>query len=284
MTSPEEDDTERPDPVLVRPYVNTTPAPRDPADALTVIQPAVVDDDTAIIDPVPAAPARRRGIGRILALRMLALFGALVLALAVAGILIFAPKHSTAQPSTALPVFTPGQPGSPAAAPAHRSASASPSSSSSAPSPSASASASISLSAPPPSAPTSASVTPTPPAADRTGAVTAASGRCLALGGLLGLDGSPITVSSCATIDYQTFTLATDGTLRVNGKCAQATGDGTVRIAACTGQASAQWRTAAAGALVNPATAQCLTDPGSPGATTKATACTGAANQTWHLP
>jgi ricin-type beta-trefoil lectin protein len=282
MTTPPDDDAERPDPVLVRPYVNTTPTPRDPADAPTVIQPAVVDD-TALLDPVPPAP-RRTGIGRILALRMLALIGGVAVALAVAGYLIFAPKDTTVQPSTALPQFTPGQPGSPAAA-AHPSASASASRS-----PSASPSASISLSIPAPSpaspsAPSAtASATPAPPASDRTGSVTAASGRCLALGGLLALDGSPIQVNSCANLDVQHFTLATDGTLRVAGKCAQATGDATVRLAGCDDRPAGQWRTGAANALVNPSTGQCLTDPGSLGATTKVTACTGAADQSWSLP
>ncbi|MFD0517909.1 ricin-type beta-trefoil lectin domain protein [Paractinoplanes durhamensis] len=265
------------------------PAPRDPADVPTVIQPAVVDDDTAVIDPVPgdAPPSHaRRTLGRILALRMLALVGGVVLALAVAGILIFSPKDSTVQPSTALPAFTPGQPGSPPAAPAHPSASvatSSPSASASA-SPSASVSASVAASASAPSPSASVSVTPTPPASDRTGSVTAASGRCLALGGLFGIDGSPIMVSGCADVDAQHFTLATDGTLRVAGKCAQTTGDATVRIAGCTGQASGQWRTGAANALVNPATGQCLTDPGSLGATTKVTACSGATDQSWSLP
>lgn len=114
--------------------------------------------------------------------------------------------------------------------------------------------------------------------------MTAASGRCLALGGLFAVDGSPVQVSACADVDYQHFTLATDGTLRVAGKCAEATGDATVRITGCGDEAAAQWRSGTTSSLVNQSTGKCLTDPGSLGATTKVTACTGASDQSWSLP
>ncbi|MFI5891049.1 ricin-type beta-trefoil lectin domain protein [Actinoplanes sp. NPDC051513] len=277
----------RPDPVLVRPYIGPVPDQpgRDPADAPTMVVPVIVDEPSP--DPVP--PPRRPRRGRGLALRLLALAGGVAVALAVAGWLIFAPPKDDTQPGAALPRFKATLPADPtdlASARASASHSPSPSPSSSSPSPSASASAPVSApvsaSAAAPSA--GAATLAPPPASDRTGAVKAASGRCLALGGLLGLDGSPVQVTGCANLAVQRFTLASDGTLRVSGRCAQATGDGTVHIQQCGDAAAAQWRAGSANSLVNPSTGQCLTDPGQAGATTRVTSCTGASDQSWTLP
>lgn len=269
---------DRPDPVLVRPYVGPAPDQpgRGPADAPTVIQPAIADEP---LPPPPPPPGRPRlGVPP----RLLILAGGLAVALAVAGWLVFAPERHTTQPGAALPRFTTTLPADPANVSARASASHSPSPSprSSSASPSASAggpaSPSASLSA--------ASTLAPPPAADRTGKVTAASGRCLALGGLLGMDGSPVQVTGCVDLPAQSFTLATDGTLRVAGRCAEVTGDATIHIAGCGSAAAEQWRAGPAHALVNPSTNQCLTDPGTVGATTKVTTCTGASTQSWTLP
>jgi len=269
---------ERPDPVLVRPYVGPAPEQpgRGPADAPTVIQPAIVDEPV----PPPPPPPRRPRLG--VPLRLLILAGGLAVALALAGWLAFAPEQHTSQPGAVLPQFTAALPADPVKASgrpsASRSPSPSPSSSSAAPSSSAGASASASASSSP------ASTLAPPPAADRTGKVTAASGRCLALGGLLGMDGSPVQVTGCVDLPAQSFTLATDGTLRVSGRCAQVTGDATVHIAGCGSAATQQWRAGPAHSLVNPSTNWCLTDPGLAGATTKVTTCTGAGVQSWTLP
>ena len=241
---------ERPDPVLVRPYVGPAPEQpgRGPADAPTVIQPAIVDEPV----PPPPPPPRRPRLG--VPLRLLILAGGLAVALALAGWLAFAPEQHTSQPGAVLPQFTAALPADPVKASgrpsASRSPSPSPSSSSASPSSSAGASASASASSSP------ASTLAPPPAADRTGKVTAASGRCLALGGLLGMDGSPV----------------------------QVTGDATVHIAGCGSAATQQWRAGPAHSLVNPSTNRCLTDPGLAGATTKVTTCTGAGVQSWTLP
>ncbi|MET0423788.1 MAG: hypothetical protein ABW046_07940, partial [Actinoplanes sp.] len=245
MTDTHDGDTERKDPVLVRPYVKTEITsvagaeaaetwPADaplPDEADTLVQPVVPDE------PPPPPPAPRSGMS--LPVRLLVLVGGVALALAVGGYLIFGTGGETPPvPGVALPQLPANAPTGQAATSAPPSASTSPSPSASASS-SASASASPSLSASasavapvtPSAAPTSA--TPTlvpPPASDRTGSVTAASGRCLALGSLLGMDGSPIQVNSCAKIAYQEFTLATDGTLKVNGRCAQPADGGTIRV------------------------------------------------------
>ncbi|WP_433301546.1 ricin-type beta-trefoil lectin domain protein [Actinoplanes sp. CA-030573] len=288
------DDPSRPDPVLVRPYIKPVsgrPA-RDPSEAPTVVQPAVVDD-TSELPPVAEPPARRRGMLRPLGLRLLVLVGGVAVALAVAGWLIFHPAPDETQPGAALPPqehrALPADAASSAArasASASASASVSPSSSlSSSPSASVDPSAGVSApSSPSGSLPPSATLAP-PPAADRTGSVKAASGRCLALGGLLGIDGSPVQVSGCADLPAQRFTLASDGTLRVSGRCAEATGDGTVRIAGCDGAGgSAQWRAGPASSLVNAANGGCLSDPGRAGATTRVAGCSGGSDQSWALP
>ena len=286
MTDTHHDDRERPESVLVRPYVG--PAPdrpgRDPADAPTVIQPAVVDDP----EPPPAAePEPRRGRGRRrgrgLVMRLLILAGGVALALAVAGWLVFAPQPHTTQPGAVLPQFTNTLPADPTAANAHRSASHSASPSASL-SPSSTPSAGASLSLAPSQAVSPAATLAPPPAADRTGQVTAASGRCLALGGLLGVNGSPVQVTSCADLPAQSFTLATDGTLRVAGRCAEVTGDATVHIATCGTAPAAQWRSGPSNSLVNPASGDCLTDPGQLGATARVTRCAASSAQRWTLP
>jgi ricin-type beta-trefoil lectin protein len=278
------------------------------ADPAAVAEPGPAD--TAVLPPVPAGPeipadpvvARRGGLS--LAQRLLILCGGVALALGVVAYLVLGTGgDSGRQPGAALPAYTGGVPTAGATGAPRPSSSVS-SSASPSPSASASSSASASVSAsasagvsPSISAPaavvTSVSAAPTTPAAptldpapgaDRTGPITAASGRCLNLGGLLGIDGSPVQVAGCTGGTAQRFTLATDGTLRVGTRCAQTTGDGSVRVTGCDDRASAQWRGGPGGTLVNPASGQCLTDPGRTGATTTAAACAGGADQTWALP
>jgi hypothetical protein len=285
MTDSHEDD-ERPEPVLVRPYVKPLPdkPARDPADAPTVVQP-VIEDETETLPVVPPPP-RRRGVARPLALRLLALIVGVAVALAVAGWLIFRPVPDTTQPGAALPQYQGGLPTGAAVKSPPRSPSLSPSvtiSPTTSPTPGSSASVSISAAATSASAPSGTPSEP-PPATDRTGTIRAASGRCLALGGLLGLDGSPVQVAGCADLPVQRFTLGADGTLQVGGRCAEATGDATVRIAACGDASSGQWRAGPDGTLVNAAAGQCLTDPGRAGATTRVAACGGGDDQRWTLP
>jgi ricin-type beta-trefoil lectin protein len=302
MTDNHDDATERTEPVLVRPYVKTddvggetwpekydeqaTPAATS-AESDTLVQPAVVDEPPAPSDALAPSPARRP--------RLLPRLLALVVGVALAGGITYMLGHdddtTTAQPGAILPtpdtvVPTGGAASAPGKASPSSSASVSPSASASISASAAVPRISGSASAPgvPPQASVPASTGPTldpPPAADRSGTITAASGRCLMRGGLLGVDGSPVQVAGCGVAS--TFTLAADGTLRVSGRCAQVTGDSTVRIDDCDGQASAQWRQGPGDSLVNPASNQCLTDPGHSGATTKAVACTGGSEQSWTL-
>ncbi|MEU8614314.1 RICIN domain-containing protein, partial [Actinoplanes sp. NPDC048791] len=85
----------------------------------------------------------------------------------------------------------------------------------------------------------------------------------------------------------QVWTVATDGTLRVVGKCAVATDDGAVRLAGCDGRRSGPWQAGADRTLVNLAGGGCLTDPGSgsrSGAGVRIESCSGADRQRWELP
>ncbi|UQU62269.1 ricin-type beta-trefoil lectin domain protein [Couchioplanes caeruleus] len=300
----EDDELQRQDPVLVRPYIRTEPGSTEPA--APVDRPEETWPETAMLpdeDPAPEEPAAApaaappppgRGISPMRQ-RLIVLGGVFVLALVAAAFVLLGTggDDEPPLPETQATLPAPGVTGSLGNAPASQRASAS---AGRTPRPSGTASARTESSSRPDAVPPAATVsTPTsaaapsatlapPPAADRTGAVTAAGGRCLALGGLLGLDGSPVQVSGCSGVSYQSFTLATDGTLRVAGRCAQVTADAEVRTVRCDDRESAQWRAGPDSSLVNPATGQCLTDPGSAGGTATVSPCTGAASQSWTLP
>ncbi|MEV4639753.1 RICIN domain-containing protein [Actinoplanes sp. NPDC049548] len=293
---------ERQDPVLVRPYIRTepggTPAGHDDRPEETWPEPAGPPGDehagTGMNVQATLPDEAQERTSALRRQRLIVLSGVAVLALVGAGLVVAGSRDGHERrtlPEQALPA-TGSLGGSPAPSHAARpSASSIPgtraTSHTRARTATTTAAASTGAPKPAPPAPTAAPPSATlapPPAADRTGAITSAAGRCLTLGGLLGLDGSPIQVAGCGGGSAQSFTLATDGTLRVAGRCAQLTGDGEVRTIGCDGRENAQWRAGPGGSLVNPATGHCLTDPGSAGATVRAEACTGAAEQRWTLP
>jgi Ricin-type beta-trefoil lectin domain len=126
-----------------------------------------------------------------------------------------------------------------------------------------------------------------PPAADRVGRISGPGGLCLDLNGAVPSDGNHIQVFVCNDTVAQVWTLASDGTLRVVGKCAVVADDGTVRIAGCDGRRSAQWRTGRDRELVSIAADDCLTDPGDgtrSGAGVRVEDCSGADRQRWQTP
>ncbi|MCY1144572.1 ricin-type beta-trefoil lectin domain protein [Actinoplanes sp. Pm04-4] len=131
-----------------------------------------------------------------------------------------------------------------------------------------------------------AGVAPQPPASDRVGVIRGQNNLCLDLNGAVAVDGNHVQVYDCNNSIAQSWTLATDGTLRVQGKCALAVGDNTVEIVGCDGRTPAQWRVSNQ-RLINAATGTCLTDPSSgrnSGTGVTVTPCTGSANQRWSLP
>ena len=138
-----------------------------------------------------------------------------------------------------------------------------------------------------------ATVAPAPPAGiapglatDRIGTIGGLNNLCLDLNGGVAVDDNHVQVYECNGTDAQRWTLATDGTLRVQGKCALVVGDGSVHIVGCDGRTTAQWRVAGR-TLVNAAAGRCLTDPADgtvSGAGVTVTPCTGANEQSWNLP
>jgi ricin-type beta-trefoil lectin protein len=121
---------------------------------------------------------------------------------------------------------------------------------------------------------------------DRTGVIGGLNNLCLDLNGGVAVDDNHVQVFECNGSGAQRWTLATDGTLRVSGKCALVVGDGTVHIVGCDGRTTAQWRVAGR-ALINASDARCLTDPSDgtrSGAGVTVTPCTGSAEQSWNLP
>ncbi|MGX6606447.1 RICIN domain-containing protein [Micromonosporaceae bacterium Da 78-11] len=136
-------------------------------------------------------------------------------------------------------------------------------------------------------------VDPVPPAGlapdvtpARTGTISAQNGLCLDLNGGVPAEDNHVQVFDCNGSPAQLWTLASDGTLQVVGKCALQVGDGTVHIVGCDGRTTAKWRIVGR-TLVNEAGDQCLTDPSNgtrSGAGATVARCSGATNQIWTLP
>jgi hypothetical protein len=126
---------------------------------------------------------------------------------------------------------------------------------------------------------------PEPPAG-RTGTIRGQNSLCLDLTGGVAADNTQVQMSGCAGTATQTWTLATDGTLQVEGKCALLAGDSSVHVYGCDSRGSAQWQ-ASGQLLINAAGTACLTDPSGgsrPGTRVTVVACTGSAQQRWSLP
>jgi hypothetical protein len=203
------------------------------------------------------------------------------------------PAISAPQPDAPLPALTglvPASPAAPAAAPssvavtpthkpsAHRS--------SSAPATGAKTTAKPSTQAGASNRKTGSPSADLKPAIARTGTIRGQNGVCLDLTGGAAVAFNQIQVAGCNGAAAQSWTLATDGTLRVEGMCALIVGDDTVHIITCDTRTTAQWR-AEGQLLINAANGECLTDPSAgthPGTTVEVTPCGGSASQRWSLP
>jgi hypothetical protein len=298
------------DPLLVRPYLQ----PGDPASGAAATWPA--GTPTASQTPSPAASAADvtavlpvAGGSRIRRPSRLTLgaagAGAVVVALGAAGLVVLLkpdshrapqafhdvslPPWSTAASAPATPPATATEPGVPQppaitgpAATTRATVTPTPSRRSS-PAPAAAPGATSRA----PSSPPPVSTVPAVPAVDRTGIITERAGVCLDLNGGVPVDSNHIQVFECNGTVAQVWTMAADGTLRVNGKCAYAGHDDAVRITTCGGQDTARWRVGPDRTLVNAATGQCLTDPASGrrnGSGVRTDDCDGGRNQQWELP
>ncbi|HTU74303.1 MAG TPA: lectin [Trebonia sp.] len=147
-----------------------------------------------------------------------------------------------------------------------------------------------SASAAPPSSNGSTVAPPSP----RTGPVTSgvSSGLCLDDSQSSTTDGNKIEIWSCNASDAQSWTIGTDGTVRVLGKCLDAWQSGTtsgtlIDLYECNGTGAQQWTLGSSGSLVNPESGLCLDDPNA--TTTQGTqlelyTCNASPAQDWTLP
>jgi len=123
------------------------------------------------------------------------------------------------------------------------------------------------------------------PRAAVTGAITGLSGKCAEAG-----NGGAVQLDSCASTAAQTWTVATDGTVRALGQCLTVTaaGNGTRAVLApCNGSAGQQWRAESNGQLVSLLSQRCL--DATNGSTASFTPlriwdCAGQGQQQWKLP
>ena len=123
------------------------------------------------------------------------------------------------------------------------------------------------------------------------GAITGYGGKCVDVAGANSANGTQIQLYTCNGTNAQTWTVATDGTLRALGKCmdvaAAGTANGTkVQLYDCNGTGAQVWQ-ASGTQLINPASGKCLdaTGPSSAdGTPLQIWSCTGGANQQWTLP
>jgi hypothetical protein len=104
-------------------------------------------------------------------------------------------------------------------------------------------------------------------------------------------NGTHVQMYSCNGGASQKWTIATNGTIQINGKCMDITGGSTANGAlieewTCTGGANQQWLPVN-GTLVNPVSGRCLDDPAfntGNGIQLDLWTCNGGANQQWLIP
>ncbi|WP_238012021.1 RICIN domain-containing protein [Dactylosporangium sp. AC04546] len=275
----------------------------EPVRSEPVLRPAL--EGAAVVDLVPSVVIVARGRRRVL---IAASCGALALALAAMVVAVSAAGRFEDRDVDAAPDGSPGvgqlqttrlptasaEPGSPAAATSampklvlfaspypspYGSPSSSPFRSPETRSPEPRPSDSVTSSTSP--SPVEPSLVPA-----RTGRITSLAGLCLDGGaGNSGHD-DRVRLRDCDGTEGQVWIVADDGTMRVQGRCMQAT-TGLVRLRDCTGGPDQQWRPGVAGSLINPASGLCLGklqgDSGR-GSPQRVASCTQSDAQRWTLP
>jgi hypothetical protein len=115
---------------------------------------------------------------------------------------------------------------------------------------------------------------------------------CVDASGGSSADGTKVEMWTCnGNAASQTWTMASNGTVQINGKCLDITGGSTANGAlieewTCNGGGNQQWL-AVNGQLVNPASGKCLDDPGfntTAGTQLDLWTCNGGTNQQWSVP
>ncbi len=104
--------------------------------------------------------------------------------------------------------------------------------------------------------------------------------------------GAKVQIANCVSGATESWTLATDGTIRAKGACLDISGSSTykgkgVQLLHCSSSVREQWRQASKGLLVNPASGLCLADPGTSkknGTVPVLGGCGVKAAEQWKLP
>ena len=117
-------------------------------------------------------------------------------------------------------------------------------------------------------------------------------GKCLQDPGGRTANGTRVEIENCVSGANERWTVASDNTIRANGHCLNIAGSGgtngrQLQLWNCNGSTRQVWLQESAGQLVNPASGQCVTDPGSRrnnGVTPTMGACHVRSSEQWTLP
>jgi beta-glucanase (GH16 family) len=125
-----------------------------------------------------------------------------------------------------------------------------------------------------------------------TGRITGYGGKCVDVAGANTANGTSVQLYDCNGTAAQSWTVASDQSLRALGKCMDVTASGTangtkVQLYDCNGTGAQKWQARSDGSLVNSNSGRCLDDTGwntANGTQLQIWDCTGGANQKWTLP
>ncbi|MCG5458084.1 glycosyl hydrolase family 18 protein [Micromonospora sp. PSH03] len=132
----------------------------------------------------------------------------------------------------------------------------------------------------------------TPPPTGRTGQITGIAGKCVDVASASTANGTAVQLWGCNGTNAQTWTVASDSTLRALGKCADITSGSTangakVQLWDCNGSGAQVWQTQSNGTLRNPQSNKCLDasdNSSADGTRLQIWDCFAGANQRWTLP
>ncbi|MFE9188502.1 glycosyl hydrolase family 18 protein [Micromonospora sp. NPDC007208] len=132
----------------------------------------------------------------------------------------------------------------------------------------------------------------TPPPTGRTGQITGIAGKCVDVASASTANGTAIQLWGCNGSNAQTWTVASDSTLRALGKCADITSGSTangakVQLWDCNGSGAQVWQAQSNGTLRNPQSNKCLDasdNSSADGTRLQIWDCFAGANQRWTLP
>ncbi|MCW2883205.1 MAG: chitinase [Streptosporangiaceae bacterium] len=125
-----------------------------------------------------------------------------------------------------------------------------------------------------------------------TGQITGYGGKCVDVAAASTANGAAVQLYDCNGTAAQSWTVASDTSLRALGKCMDIASGGTangslVQLYDCNGTGAQKWQAGTGGSLVNPQSGRCLDATGvssANGTRLQIWDCSGGANQKWNLP